>query len=263
MKSLVALLMLWGTVACTNEVPVNPDTTQVVTLKNLLPDAKPGYSHAESRTAATSDWVANDELLMKITIDGDSKDYTIYANLICDGTNWKVQESFTTDNLNLLIVPEDGFVLNGNNTGLKVVIPNEIESYSVATAFYYAPDLKWSAVETMVMESTPSTTAPEYWTLTNVGWSTGLARVGIKAAENEEITLSGVSAYDIIVGTNNSFTVTTGTDGMAYFYVKPLSDNMSGFKVKQGTDDILFEASPMNPVTLEAGKSYLIDATTN
>ena len=261
---MVALLMLWGTAACTNEVPVNPDITQVVTLKNLLPDAKPGYSHADSRTTTSLDWVDKDELLMEITIDGDSKDYTICAKLICDGTNWTVQngQSFTTDGLDLLVVPEDGFALNGDNAGLKVVIPNEIENATVTTAFYYAPDLQWSAVGTMEMESNPSTTAPEYWTLTDEGsWTTSLARVGVKTAASTQVTLSGVTAHSINGGSENSFTV-TGTDGMAYFYVNPISNVSSGFTVKQGSD-VLFEASAMNVVTLAAGESYLIDATIN
>ena len=58
MKSMVALLLLWGTAACTDEVLVDmekpgiennsPEAGRITSLKNILPKKKPKIKHISS-----------------------------------------------------------------------------------------------------------------------------------------------------------------------------------------------------------------------
>lgn len=213
MKSMVALLMLWGTAACTDEVLVDmekpgiennsPEAGRITSLKNILPDAKPGYQGVDSR--ANNSWVANDELLLKIQIkDGAAEKYTAWMTLLFDGTNWKIKsttigegdaavtsyayyaqqtEATNVSDYNTLplVTPITGIILNDDNANFKAIIPEEISTPNVQVELIYAPDLEWkdetstaeegeddAATTTSIAlqkKSNTLTETPEYWTV--------------------------------------------------------------------------------------------------
>lgn len=212
MKSMVALLLLWGTAACTDEVLVDmekpgiennsPEAGHITSLKNILPDAKPGYQGVDSR--ADNSWVENDELLLKIQIkDGDVEKYTAWMTLLFDGTNWNIKSTTTGEGVNAvtsyayfaqkadatnvsdyntlpLVTPATGIILN-NGANFKAIIPEEISNPNVQVELIYAPDLEWKDVTSAAEEgeddaatttsialqkkSNTLTETPEYWTV--------------------------------------------------------------------------------------------------
>ena len=262
---LVLLFCMMTIVACTNDIPADentlPDGTRVVSLGNILPDtAKPGYTDLGSRANAgtTASWTNNDELLLKVTISGNSKNYFACAKLVYNGSTWSIQSELNSATGNVkLLDPQTGIVLTGTSANLKVVKPDELGSnVAVSVEVVYAPDLKWSSLDTKTIESSPSTHAPEYWTLNGSTWQTDYACVKVEAPANEAVTLSGsnVKAYNSSATSFNA----TPINGFAYFYCKPVSAIKTGFTIKQG-NNTLFDASTLNPVTLVAGNSYFVD----
>ena len=200
MKSMVALLMLWGTAACTDEVLVDmekpgiennsPEAGRITSLKNILPDAKPGYQGVDSR--ADNSWGANDELLLKVEIQEEIQEenqeenqeamvtkYTAWMTLLFNGTNWNIKSTTTGEGENAvtsyayyaqkaggsiqnynslpLVTPASGFTLSGTEN-IQAIIPEEITSPTLNVTLMYAPDMKWDVNEATVPAEGDATT---------------------------------------------------------------------------------------------------------
>ena len=226
MKSMVALLLLWGTAACTDEVLVDmekpgiennsPEAGRITSLKNILPDAKPGYQGVDSRDVTPPAWEERDELLLKVEIKSDETTvaYTAWMTLVYDNqsSNWNIKENayfaqkagstvVREYNKLPLVTPAADIILNGENPNFEAIIPEEISEKNLLVSMFYAPDLEWKKNNNNVdlgLKENPSTHAPEFWEVTaensTTQWTTNLARVKVKVQLGTNIVAGDVLA---------------------------------------------------------------------
>lgn len=230
---MVALLLLWGTAACTDEVLVDmekpgiennsPEAGRITSLKNILPDAKPGYQGVDSREETSTAWDLGDELLLKIQIkDGDNEKYTAWMTLLynVEQQKWGIkdncyyaQKTGSTEVYNYstlpLVKPQSGIILNGENPNFEAIIPEEISEKNLLVSMFYAPDLEWKQNNNNVdlgLKENPSTHAPEFWEVTaensTTQWTTNLARVKVQVQYG-----SGIVAGDVLALTAKNYIV--------------------------------------------------------
>ena len=284
-----------------NSNVIQSDGTRITTLQNILPDAKPGYDGEGSRTSASWSEGDELLLKVNIKDGEDVAYTAWMTLQCTSNGTWKIKSGTTDksyyyaqkDNDEIknygdlpLVTPAEGFTLSGEGN-LEAITPEEITTPSLEVELIYAPDLEWKNSDSGIalgLKENPTTTAPEYWKVelkddstTEYEWKTTLARVCVKtgkAGEEVSLTSNSFTVSDNATGNGNYTATTIGTDGIAYFY-GTLSETTSDFKVSLKTvmlDDaaeatfvfvptVLFEAMPLNEVTLVAGNSYLIDGT--
>lgn len=264
--------LLLALTACSEEwISGNTPTTEggrVLSVNIDLPDAKPGFSETDLRSTTESSWNNGDELLMELQLldENSTIKFTEGLTLIYNEGDWTVPATSK-------LITDETLSLSGN---LTLRIPESVtEEVTAKVELYYAPECTW-VDNNLALKTTAMTTAPEKWQFEVDSWATSAARLrihtGVEGDNLRIISTIFATAFDKSEGI---YTATTDAQGDAYFYGALETSTTSGFTVSievkttqnDGTEvsaySTVLEASPLVPLTLTAGKCYLVDFESN
>lgn len=219
---------------------------------NLLRGSRASDDVPENEEDA-SDWVDDDVVKLSVNLASATGDALIdkTVNLTYDGTAFVSEDnlvSISENKINLVLSLQ-------NITAIKTADDN---TYSLTVSASYSPS------------SGPSYGATAEWNSSPVGMKNSVELNGDLGDIELKYTTARLRVYAVQNNISISFideskttNATTNAKGNAYYFGNVgtlIAPATSGFTIKQG-ETLIYAASAYNPVTLEAGKAYAIDAT--